>query len=92
MSHANRATKDSGKNPEYHVVVAIKRLRTDKNCPAEKSWPNYVKNEQHIGSKNIYISQNTEQSKNCRTAQIKPSQSSKINGPSLISCDATDVM
>ena len=55
LSHAKRATKDSRKNPEYHVVV-IKRLRTDKNCPAEKSWPNHVKNEQHIGSENIYIS------------------------------------
>ena len=35
MSHANRVTKDNRKNPEYHLVVAIRRLRTDKNCPAE---------------------------------------------------------
>ena len=27
-------TKDNRKNAEYHVVVAIRRLRTDKNCPA----------------------------------------------------------
>ena len=60
VSHAKRVTKDSRQNPEYHVVVAIRRLqlRTDKNCPAEKSWPNHVKNEQHIPSKNTYDSKN----------------------------------
>ena len=42
MSHAKRVTKDSRKNPEYHVVAAIGKLRTDENCPAEKSWPNLV--------------------------------------------------
>ena len=31
-------TKDSKKNPEYHVVVTIRRLRTDKNCPAETTY------------------------------------------------------
>jgi hypothetical protein len=41
-------------NPEYHVVIAIRRLRTDKNCPAKNTWPNHVKNEQHIGSNKIY--------------------------------------
>ena len=41
-------------NLEYHVVVAIRRLRTDKNSPAENTWPKIVKNEQHIGSKKIY--------------------------------------
>ena len=41
------ATKNNGKNPEYHVVVAIRRLRTDKDCLAEKSWPNDVKFESH---------------------------------------------
>ena len=30
MSHAKRVTKDNRKNPEYHVVAAIRRLRTDK--------------------------------------------------------------
>ena len=35
----NARQRDNGKNPEYHVVVAIRRLRTDKNCPVEKSWP-----------------------------------------------------
>ena len=37
LSHAKRATKDNRKSPEYHVVAAIRKLRTDKNCPAEKS-------------------------------------------------------
>ena len=36
------------KNPEYCVIAAIRKLRTDANCPAGKSWPNHVKNEQHI--------------------------------------------
>ena len=54
MSHAKRVTRDNRKNPEYNVVVAIRKLRTDKNCPAGKSWPNHVKNEQHIGSEKTY--------------------------------------
>ena len=29
MSHAKRVTRDNRKNPEYHVVVAIRKLRTD---------------------------------------------------------------
>ena len=37
MLHAKRATKDNRKNPEYHVVAAIRKLRTDKIRPAEKS-------------------------------------------------------
>ena len=36
MSRAKRVTKDNRKNPEYHVT-AIRRLWTDKNCPAEES-------------------------------------------------------
>ena len=28
MSHAKRVTRDNRKNPEYHVVVAIRKLRT----------------------------------------------------------------
>ena len=48
-------TRDNRKNPEYHVVAAIRKLmQTDTNCPAGKSWPNHVKNEQHIGSKKTY--------------------------------------
>ena len=35
-----RVTKDNRKNPEYHVVAMIRRLRIDKNCPAEKLWLN----------------------------------------------------
>ena len=43
MSHAKRMTKENKENPEYHVVAVIRRPRRDKNCPAEKSWRNYVK-------------------------------------------------
>ena len=42
MQYAKRVTKDNGKNPEYHVVAVMRKLQTDKNCPAEKSWPNCV--------------------------------------------------
>ena len=35
-----------------HVIAALRNLRTD--CPAGKSWPNHVKNEQHIGSEKTY--------------------------------------
>ena len=52
------------RNPESHVVTAIERLRTDKNCSAEKLWPKHVKNERHIRSKNTYgPATNTEQPK-----------------------------
>ena len=50
MSHAKRVTRDNWKNPEYHVIAALRNLRTDTNYPAGKPWPNHVKNEQHIGS------------------------------------------
>ena len=48
--------RDKGQQeiPEYLVVATIRRLRTDKNCQAEKSWPNHVKNELHIGSEKTY--------------------------------------
>ena len=44
MSHAKRMTLNNRQNPEYRALVAIRRLRTGKNCPAENTWPNYVKN------------------------------------------------
>ena len=44
-SLAKRVTKNNRKNPEYHFAVAIGRLLADKNCPAEKSLPDHVKNE-----------------------------------------------
>lgn len=47
MTHAMRVTTDNRQNPEYHDVVTIRRLRTDKNCFAE----NRFKNQQHIASK-----------------------------------------
>ena len=50
MSHAKHVTSNNRQNPEYHVAVTIRRLRTDKNCPAENTWPNHVINEKHIGS------------------------------------------
>ena len=53
--------RDNRKNPEYHVVAAIRKLRTDTNYPAGESWPNHVKNGQHIGSEKIYGPQNSGQ-------------------------------
>ena len=50
MSKAKRVTRDNRKSLEYRVVAAIRKLRTYTNCPAGKSWPNHVKNVQHIGS------------------------------------------
>ena len=35
LSHAKRVTMDNSKNPEYHAVATIRKLWTDKNCPAE---------------------------------------------------------
>ena len=54
MSHAKHVRKGNRKNPEYYVFAVVRKLRTDKNCPAEESWPNHVKNEQHIGSEKTY--------------------------------------
>ena len=61
VSHAKRVIRDNRKNPEYRVVAAIRKLRTDKNCPPGKSCPNHVKNEQLIGSKKTYGPKNTGQ-------------------------------
>ena len=63
MSHAKRVTGDNRKSPEYRFVAAIRKLGTDTNCSAGKSWPNHVKNEQHIGSEKTYGPKNTEQLK-----------------------------
>lgn len=41
-----RVAVNNTQNSEYHVVVAISRLWTDENCPAENTWPTQVKNEQ----------------------------------------------
>ena len=62
MSQAKRLTKDNRKNPECHVVAPIKKMWTDKNCPAEKIRPNHVKNEQHFGSEKTYGLKTTRQS------------------------------
>ena len=53
MSHAKRVTRDNWKNPEYHVIAALRNLRTDTNCPAGKSWPNHVLVTSVQGSINI---------------------------------------
>ena len=50
-SHTKRVTQDNRQNPEYHVVVAITRMRTDKTCSAENTWLNHLKNKQHIETK-----------------------------------------
>ena len=63
MSHAKRVTRDNRKSPKYRVAAAIRKLRTDTNCPARKSWPNHAKNEQHIGSEKTCGPKNTEQLK-----------------------------
>ena len=58
LSYAKRVTKDKRKNPEYHVVAAIRKLRTDKNCPAENHGQTMlIKNEQHIESEKTYSPQ-----------------------------------
>ena len=48
MSQAKCVTRDSRINPECHVAAVIRKLQRDTNCPTGKSWPNHVKNEQHI--------------------------------------------
>ena len=54
MSRPKHVTRDNRRNPEYHVAAVIRKLWTDTNCPTGKSWPNHVKNEQHIGSGKTY--------------------------------------
>ena len=53
------------KNPEYLVVAAIRKLRTDKNCPAENHGQTMlIKNEQHIGSEKTYSPNSNKRVKN----------------------------
>ena len=87
MSHAKRVTRDNRKNPEYHVVVPIRKLRTDTKCPAGKPWPNHVKNEQHIGSeKTFWISTAHEQNAHFVTSSVVKSQMKfKISNPTSLS-------
>ena len=49
-------TYDKGKREKSRISCRCRD--TDKNCPAEKSWPNHVRNEQLIGSKKTYGPQN----------------------------------
>ena len=49
MSHAKRVTRDDWKNPEYHVVAAIRHLQTDTNCPAGKSFSTNCRNVRGLG-------------------------------------------
>jgi len=41
FSHAKHMALN-GRNPEYHVIVVIRKLGTGKNCPTENPWPNHV--------------------------------------------------
>ena len=44
MSHAKRVIKDNMQNQEYHVIiVAIRRLRTDKTVPQENHGQTMLK-------------------------------------------------
>ena len=51
MSHAKLVIKDNYEKSRISCRWRDKKVWTDKNCPAEKSWPNHVKSEQHIGYK-----------------------------------------
>ena len=80
-SHEKRVTRDNRKGPEYRVVAAIRKLRTVRNCPAGKSWPNHVINEQQNLArfgKMVHTMKNETQSKqwvtfgkNCRTVKYR---------------------
>ena len=43
MSHAKHTTKDNRKNAEYHVDVAIMRLRVDKTIPRKNHSQTMIK-------------------------------------------------
>ena len=61
MSHAKRVTRDNRKNPEYRVIAAIRKLRTDKLSSRRIMAKPCKKNELHIGSEKTYGPKNTEQ-------------------------------
>ena len=42
MSHSKRVARDNRKNPEYHVVAAIRKPRADTNCPAGNNEHQFV--------------------------------------------------
>ena len=57
---------------------AIRKLRTDTSCPAGKTWPNHVKNEQHIGSENIMVQRTANENAAClSTGSVKDMISQK---------------
>ena len=74
MSNAKLVTMDNGQETRISCLVAIRRLQTDKNCPAENTWPNLVENEQRIsriGSKKTYGPQrNTQETTNENDAGV----------------------
>ena len=39
MLHVEHVTRNNRKNPEYHIVAAVRQTRADKKCPTEKSCP-----------------------------------------------------
>ena len=63
LANVTNKTHDKGQQEKCLVVAAIRKLRTDRNCPAAKSLPNHVKNEWRIGSKKTYGPNNSGQSK-----------------------------
>ena len=63
---------------------AIRKLRTDTSCPAGKTWPNHVKNEQHIGSENIMVQRTTNENAAClSTGSVKDIWSAKNRKTSI---------
>ena len=61
MSHAKRVTRDNRKNPEYRVVAAIRKLRTDKTVPQENHGQTMLKMSSISDLKRPTVPQNTEQ-------------------------------
>ena len=61
MLHVKHVTKDNRKNPEYHFVAAMRKMRKTKTVPQRNH--DQTKNVQHIGSEETYGPNNTGQSK-----------------------------
>ena len=60
MSHAKRVTRDNRKNPEYHIVAAMRKLRTD-IVPQENHGQTMLKMSSTSDLKKTYDPQNTRQ-------------------------------
>ena len=62
LANVTYKTRDKGQQEKCHVVAVIRKLRTDKNCPAAKSLP-LACYEWQIRSKKTYGPNNNGQSK-----------------------------